>query len=234
MSEKLDKIKWELYQAKRTLLFSYGIRTGLIHGYEKSLIEKLRDVYYGGLPASMVLLNIDFCNGKCYDRALLLTFGLDEDEFRVIDADVDSLTLDPVHKKQYREGGLGRHYGNHRFIERTKKDGSVWVYDTSEGLVYEKGLYYKIESPKFIEVNSEQAVLDFLDYQDIKATRFEDVRDYAPLLLSLFQESIDDGKPNFYSKDLKKEIDLFKKKINSEELYRETSKKKMHHLLNVD
>lgn len=65
MATKLEKMKWNLYLKKRKRIIVFGLKTGLIHTYEEELIENLRHVYYGGLPASIVLLCKRLCSGWC-------------------------------------------------------------------------------------------------------------------------------------------------------------------------
>ena len=49
---------WELYLRKREALYQYGIENGLIHCYEKELIDELRHTYYGGISASIIILSL--------------------------------------------------------------------------------------------------------------------------------------------------------------------------------
>ena len=51
--------------------------------YDKTLIERLRNIYDGGIPLSILLLVDKMCNGFCYERALLPTLGLTDKDFRV-------------------------------------------------------------------------------------------------------------------------------------------------------
>ena len=72
MATKLDKLKFDLHQKKYKMLLIYGLSKGLIFPYDDELIERLRNVYYGGVPASIILLSNGLSNGYCYDRALLM------------------------------------------------------------------------------------------------------------------------------------------------------------------
>jgi len=217
MATKLDEIKWELYKKKKSILFSYGISKGLIHSYEKQLIENLRHVYYGGVPASIILLCKSICGGYCYDRALLVTLGFGDDDFQLVDADIDGINLNPM----YIDTSCGdEHYGNHCFAERTKKDGTTWVYDTSLGLVIEKNLYYKIERPKITKINSKQATLDYCEYKDIKNARIENDKYMLPLILPNIEHAAN-KEIEFYSQFLREEIKRFKQEIDYDGICRE-------------
>jgi len=56
----------------------------------------LRNIYYGGLPASILLLHSDMSNGKCYDRAPLLAYALDCD-YEVVYANINNIKLNPLY-----------------------------------------------------------------------------------------------------------------------------------------
>lgn len=215
MSVYLDKLKWELYKKKKSILFSYGIKMGLIHSYEVELIENLRHIYYGGLPASILLLCHKMCNGHCYDRGLLVTLGFGDDDFKLVDADIDGITLNPKFIDKDDE-----HYGNHCFAERTKKDGTTWVYDTSLGMVIEKSFYYLMERPKVTKVNDKQATMAFCDYKDIKRADIEKDKYVLPIILPFVEEYAKNGK-TFYSEALKEEIAIFKQEIDYDGLCKE-------------
>ena len=217
MVTKLDKLKWFMYRQKRKAVFRYGFATGKIHPYELSTIEKLRDVYYGGISASVLLLYNRLCQGHCYDRALLMSMAFDDDEFRLVDADIDGITLNPryVDDRRYDE-----HYGNHCFLERVTKDGKVWVYDTTEGLVFDKDLYYYLENPKITKINDKKTTQEFVEYRDIKNAEISRDKYAAFITLPL----IEDGAKNnnhFYSEALLREIEIYKTNIDYNGLVRE-------------
>lgn len=73
MTTKIQNLKWNLHQKKANLLYSLGLKNGKIKTYDEELIQKLRKVYYGGIPASVILLSNGMTNGHCYDRALLMS-----------------------------------------------------------------------------------------------------------------------------------------------------------------
>ena len=212
MATKTEKLKWSIWKKRTVLLTSYGIKTGRIHSYEKELIENLRHVYYGGIPASILLLCEEVCNGFCYDRGVLVTLGFSDDDFRVVDADIDGIKLNPKYIDKNREN-QDPHYASHCFAERTKSDGTTWVYDTSMGLVIEKDLYYKMENPQITKINSKQETLNFCEYQDIKNSNINKDKYVLPLILPNIEyiASISSG---IYHEELRQEIDLFKEKLD--------------------
>lgn len=88
MATKLEEMKWKLHKKKYDKLFNYGVKNGLIGAYDKKLIENLRHIYYGGLPASILLLHVKLSNGHCYDRGTLVTLGFGDDDFQQ-DSDIE-------------------------------------------------------------------------------------------------------------------------------------------------
>lgn len=220
MATKLDELKWKLHKKKYDALFNYGVKHGLIGAYDKKLIENLRHIYYGGLPASILLLHGKLSNGHCYDRGTLVTLGFEDDDFQVVDADIDSLRLNPQYIDEYRTGNVSKHYANHCFAERTLKDGSTWVYDTSVGLIFEKSIYYKLENPKITKVNNRETTLLFL-YHDFQQDSDIERDKYAlPLILPNIERCLVPTQP-FYLEELKKEVEILKQEVNYDDVYRE-------------
>lgn len=220
MATRLENLKWKLYLMKRDILFEYGIRTGLIQMYDNELIKNLRHVYCGGLPASILLLHRDLSNGRCYDRGPLIALGFLDDDFRVVDADIDSLRLNPKYIDEYRKGLTSEYFPNHCFAERAKKDGSTWVYDTSLGLVFEKNFYYQLEHPIITKVNDRETTLNFL-YEDFqRESDIEKDKDILPIVLPIIENSKEAVQP-FYLENLQQEIEILKQELNYDEIYNE-------------
>jgi hypothetical protein len=59
--------------------FMQGIEAGKIEYYPEELMEKLREITFGGLPLSIVLLACQNYAIKCYDYARFLIEGFDDD-----------------------------------------------------------------------------------------------------------------------------------------------------------
>ena len=213
MATKIENLKWILYKKKRDILADFGFSFGAIRPYDDELIEKLRDVYYGGIPASICLLDENGVRRKCYDRALLIAHAFKDDDFRMVDADIDGITLNPKNIDYYVDEP---HYGNHCFIERTDEKGTVWVYDTTMMLMYEKSLYYAMERPKITRINEKDAVLNYCEFVDVENANLENDKYAAPLILPLIEKHIVDQK--VYKDELAREIELYKKKIDYDAL----------------
>lgn len=220
MATKLEQLKWKLYKKKCDVLFYYGTKYGLIHSYDDELIENLRHIYYGGLPASILLLHEKLSNGHCCDRGPLITLGFGDDDFQVVSADIDSLKLNPKFIDEYRYNNLSERYPNHCFVERRKADGTTWVYDTSVGLVFEKDLYYKMKNPKITKVNDHATTLRFLYYDFQKDSDIEKDKYALSLILPNIEACMQPIQP-FYLQQLKNEIEILKNEIGYDIICRE-------------
>lgn len=221
MATELEEKEWELYKKRYHAFITYGAKNGLIGIYDDKLIGNLRHVYYGGLPASILLLHRKLSNGHCYDRGTLVTLGFDDDDFRVVDADIDSLRLNPQYIDLYRSGKSGPDFANHRFAERILKDGMAVVYDTSVGLVFEKNFYYELEHPKITDVYDKESVLSFLYYDFQQDLDIERDKYALPLILPNIENYLVPTQP-FYLRRLKQEIEILKQEVDYDILYKET------------
>lgn len=222
MGKSLEEIKWEKHRKKYDIFLKEGLKQGLIHAYDDVLIEKLRHIYCGGIPATILLLHGKLSNGHCYDRGRLVTLGFEEDDFKVITADIDSLKLNPIYIDEYRKGKTCEYFANHLFAERTLKDGTTWVYDTSVGLVFEKNLYYKLENPKVINTDDKASTLKYLYYDFMRDSHIEIDKYALPLILPNIENSLLPTQP-FYLEQLKKEIEILKQEINYDNVCQEVT-----------
>lgn len=96
MKEKLNGFGKNMF-----FLMKLGFKYKMIGGYSDAFLERLRDVYYGGIPASIILLDPARCRRRCYDRVVLADAGLKDMDYRVVYADIDSIrynkaTMDEV------------------------------------------------------------------------------------------------------------------------------------------
>ena len=223
MNTRLQKLKWDLHSYKKKRLLIYGLKNGLIKPYDDQLIEKLRKVYYGGIPASVILLSDGMTNGHCYDRALLMSraFLDSEDDVQLLYADIDSLKLNP---KFISDSPL---YADHCIVERITKDGKHLIYDTSAGFVYDKKMYWLMEHPKVRKVNNKESIIKFINEdEDFHPENVERDKYIAPLVLPMIEKTF--GRANeMYSllgiELLQREIEHYKKTINYDGVVEEIS-----------
>ena len=222
MITKLQEMKWNLHSYKSRQLLLWGLKNGYIAPYDDELIEKLRNIYYGGIPASIILLSNGLSNGHCYDRALLMSrvFLDEEDDVQLVYATIDTLKLNP----QFADKNDPL-YADHCIVERITKDGQHLIYDTSSGFVYDKKLYWLMENPKIRKINKKSSIIEFVksneNYQpeDIERDKYA-----STLILPMIEMTY--GRPNeMYSRLgielLQREIDHFKKVINYDEVCKE-------------
>lgn len=138
-------------------MLPYGFQTEKIQPYDEEPIQKLRTVYEGGLPASILLLRHGMSNGHCYDRALLIAEALQDGNIQFVYATIDGIRLNP----EVEQDNLM--YDDYCFLEQTTKDGRHIIYDTSMGLVIDKSLYWLLEHPKVRKINSKAEIAKVLD-----------------------------------------------------------------------
>lgn len=215
-----DEMKSKLYWKKHMWLFKIGAKHKMVGLYSDRFIENLRDVYYGGIPASIILLDPARCRGKCYDRAILAAAGLKDFDYKVVHADIDSIrynknTMAEVAYWKGKGEQISERYANHCYLE-FEDGGLTWVLDTTEGLVYEKHLYQLINRPKVNCVRTKEETLAFPDYIDIVEADIDRDKYIVPTLLPIIEAEIE--KESLYQEQARREIELFKKKINYDAL----------------
>lgn len=221
MSTRFQKMKWDLHCKKARLLTMWGLINGCVMPYDDELIERLRKVYYGGIPASVMLLSNAMTNGHCYDRALLMAraFLGDDDDVQLLYASINSLRLNP---KFTSDSPL---YADHCIVERTTKDGRHLIYDTSSGFIYDKKFYWLIEKPKVRKVNSKESIKNFIEEDEARCP--EDIdrdRFIAPLVLPMIESTF--GRPTelYAGKGielLQREIEYYKNAIKYDDVVEE-------------
>lgn len=220
MEKSSNEKRWILYRKRYEVLFNEGVKKGLICCYDDELIENLRHVYFGGLPLSILMLCNKACNGYCNDRAIYLTFGFLEDDFRVVNADIDSIKLNPEYIEKARANKVGTNYGEHRFVERRKKDGTTWVYDTLLCLAFEKTLYYEMQHPKIKSVMNKQETMNLGEFQELKKANIHQEKYALPIILPIYEYEANHATYKVtekimvdYTDKLKNEIELLKNEI---------------------
>ena len=217
MATKLEEERWKEHLEKHRRLIYEGMKKGVVGGYTNKIIEDLRHIYCGGIPASILLLHGKLSNGFCFDRGSLITMAFEDDEYRVVHAEVNSLKLNPYYIDQYRAGKTDETYSIHCFAERTAKDGTVWVYDASVGLVFEKSVYYEIEKPKIITTLNKQQVKERLYYDFIQYSNLEEDKYVLPFIIPNIENYLVPIQ-EFYLEDLKNEVEILKKELEYDSL----------------
>ncbi len=162
------------------------------------------------------------CDGHCYDRVLLLTHAFKEDQFQLVDVNINTIRLNPniIDKsRNISTGELGKNYANHCFVEKKEADGSIWVYDTTARLVIEKELYYQMEEPEITKINSKQATEDYFEYIETEQADIERDKYASIIVIPNIEATITDQDP--YREMLKREIEIFKEKIGYDALCKE-------------
>ena len=214
MANFFMNLRWKLYDFYSTQLLMWGLKRGYIKPYSEELIEKLRSNYYGGVPASILLLCRSLTDGNCYDRALLMSraFLDDDGDVRLIYATVADLKLNPIYKDRD---------GDHCFVERITETGKHFIYDTSMGFVYTKWIYWLIDLPKVRLIRGKDEINKFLEEEKGVCSDTSPYVD-SDFALKLIIPSIEAN----YNKHgemyasfgiLQKEVELFRQKLETEE-----------------
>ena len=214
MSTRARDLSWKLYYYKNTRLLKWGFEQHRITLYSEELIEKLRNISYGGIPASILLLCNKTSNGYCFDRALLLAqaFLDTDDDVQLVYALIDGLRLNPA----YEEDRDDPDFAKHCFVERITTDGKHIIYDTSTGMVYDRDIYWQIEHPKVLHINGKKDIIEFLKTEEfVHDEDMERDKYIAPIMLPAIESTY--GEPfEFYSKlgVLQREVENYKESIN--------------------
>ena len=215
-----DETKAKWYWKKHMWLFKLGWKHKMVGMYSDAFLEKLRDVYYGGIPASIILLDPARCRGKCYDRAILAAAGLKDMDYRVVHADIDGIKYnkrtmaDVAYLKSVGEP-INKRYANHCYIE-FEAGGLTWVLDTTDALIYEKHLYQLLHRPKVTCIRTKEETLTFPDYVDIVEADIDRDKYIVPTSLPMIEAEIE--RYSMYKEQARREIELFKKRIDYDAL----------------
>ncbi len=226
MVSKEEREKWELYLEKRSRLFRYGVENGLIYPFEvdESFMNHLREVYCYGVPASILLLCENWSNGFCYDQSFLIPFGFPDDDFSIVHADIDGIAFNPEYVEKYRCASEQKieneRYAEHSFVERTRADGSVWVYDSSTGFVFSKELFYEIEHPKIRRIINKEEVIKSPLYNQLNSNTKDTDKYILPVVIPSIELSLQNGQ-RFHQEALEKELLLFKSMIDYDSICQE-------------
>ncbi len=217
-----DMMKSRMFFRGKQKLLIEGWQKGLIKPYSDEFIRRARNVYYGGLPASILLLALDKCNHRCYDRAVLAACCMEDYDYAIYHAHIDSIRLHPKTINEVNEANrqgleVNPNYPNHCFLVFSE-GGQEWVLDTTHGLIIQKDLYLKMENPVFTKICSKELTMAFPDYVDIKNADFNKDKYMLPSFLPMYEATICVGP---YHERLKLELEIFKLSIDYDGLCQE-------------
>lgn len=213
-SNKTIEEKWVAWRKKEYNLMLEGIKNGTIRIYNEDEIIKGREIYFEGLPASIILLSTYLCNGRCYDMSFLVArlFLKDENttDLKLIYADVASLRLNP---KYINDSDL-----EHCVLYRKTKDGKKLIYDTSAGYVFNVEEWVKLESPTNMSYHDKETINKALDnYAKNYPLKISYIPEAVLLQLPEIEKHYDDFDEQYAWKGveiLQKEVEIFKEKID--------------------
>lgn len=203
MAKSIEK-QLKLFEKKHKKMLAYGIKHKLIFTYPDALFNRLRPYQVGGFPASIMLFIIEMCNGKCYDRSLLMQLAFSD--CQIIQADVETLRVT-----------AGEEYAEHSFVVTKEFGGNKeWVVDTSMGLIYDKDYYFKFENPTINRIITKEECMNYSETKEIIAGDFENDKYSLPLYLSFIEQCIKNSKwlgTIIYREKVLSELEKFKQAI---------------------
>ncbi len=178
MMENNDRISFQKYQ--HDMIFK-GLREGNVFLYPPAFIDYLRPYTYGGVPLTLIMLVNEVCNGRCYDRAKMVSLAFDD--ATLVYGDIESLRC------QSKTGNP-----EHAFIE-TREFGRdrTWVVDTSMGLIFDKDFYYDLEKVKVNKVYSKEQIMQMGEVYSVLSDDFESQKYvltfWLPIIESVLESS---------------------------------------------
>ncbi len=206
--------KWFLSWSER--LTQWGMQHGQVALYDENLIQKLRKVYFRGVPASVALLSHMIADEHCYDMANILAtalIGMNYD-IQVMYGSIRSLRKHPVSRMHRRDSG----YVDHCVVVQKTPDRKRWVFDTSRGMCYRLWLYWLIERPKVRKVNGACMMRAFArQYGTGQASRpRREMRDVAMATIPYVEEHYGEA-AEIYARSgihkLQREVELYKRAV---------------------
>ena len=158
MPDEIEK-KWFEYRLFLQRKLYNGLKNGYITLYDDELIKKLRNIYFEGVPASVILLCKRLSDKLCLNMSHLMASAFldDEEEVKLLHITVDALRLNAELISLNIPA-----YAEHFVIQRTTKNGT-FIYDTSTGYIYNKDLYWEMQNPEVIKVIGKEEILNYLN-----------------------------------------------------------------------
>lgn len=209
--------QWLNYLNNYKNLMAYGTFVGLVEPFDEEIFKRLRNVYYNNIPAVLLLLDNNLVQRHCYERARLIAYGLNADEFEVVTANIDGLKYNPSCLEKYITGKIGENYAEHCYV-KAKKDGRVWVYDTSLGYRVESGLYEDIQKPEIKSTSREPIDLEEIGIKEYNDEELMDNSIEIRNNIEILKETLYPVKEE-YKELILRELKEIDKKLNNTEDY---------------
>lgn len=207
MNNLTSKQKRKLARHNRWLI--WGFKHKLVFQYPESLFDALRPYNLGGFPASITLLINELCNGKCYDRARLMSLAFSDSV--IVHANIETLRIT-----------AGEEHSEHAFVETKEFGGNkTWVIDTSIGLIYDKRFYYFLEKPTINRTFTKEETMASPFVQELIVDNFENDKYALPLYLPFVEKCVEHSKwmsTMIYREKIKEEIKIFKETIGYDDI----------------
>ncbi len=197
----IDKLKYKFYQIKQILALKFGSRLKFVEGYNKAMIEGMREVTFCDIPASIWLFSNRLADGNCFINSLLMTqLFLDKDvDVKLVNATINGTKLQSDKVEDDK----------HWFLE-VCSGGKEYVIDVAKaGIIYDKRLYWLVEKPQISEIWGKEAIRYFINSEEFKNREKEEKEKISiPDLLGTILEDCAKGK-EIFDDILKEEINIF-------------------------
>lgn len=177
-----------------TEILEKALDEGKILCFEPELIENLRTIKYYGLPLSIILLCKEFCRKECFQMAINISRGMND--YKIVLGDVNYFDIN------------GK-YPNHSWVE---KDG--FVYDTTDGIKWDKELYYSLFKPVIHASYTKETVKDYEYYNTVIEQSSITIPIAQLTLMIQHIELLEEEKPSGNKEALLNEINLWRKANN--------------------
>ncbi|MBR2603779.1 MAG: hypothetical protein IKE10_01965 [Bacilli bacterium] len=199
---------WKDYKKYKNQHDIFGMYLGYISTYDDELIERLRNIYYGGIPASVCLLSHDFASRKPAQMTKLLSRAFLDDEntrdVRILTVVNNSSMNSPKAK-------------NYSVLERTTINGITLIYDTTAGLVYDKDAYLRLEEPIVVKEEEKDSIEKTIEEDKEKHPTDYDINPCAlTIVLPMIEDAYNNTNERYSQNDsklLQREVKLCKDKM---------------------
>lgn len=190
-----------------------GYKHGWVKQYDDEMIEALSKTSYLDIFASIWFMSRWMTKTRCFLMSWLMGFVsaayLDGD-VNVICYESKFIKYNPIIRKHTPDDGNYKHC----VVERITPDGKHWIYDSADGLMYRKFLYFLIETPKVFWTKDKNYLTYWKNHNKKDITK-ENFNKYPAQILIPLVESICNtskyyNEPYYWNKRIDLEITRFK------------------------